>query len=90
MDITQRKQTEAELQRSEEKYRDLVNALNDGVFVSDDRGVLTFSNQALARMHGFEHPEELVGTPYHRARCAGVEGEYSAGVQRIHSERDDL
>ena len=64
MDITQRKQTEEGLQRSEEKYRDLVNALNDGVFVSDDRGVLTFANQALARMHGFEHPEELVGRTF--------------------------
>ena len=63
-DITERKQTEEELRRSEEKYRDLVNALNDGVFVSDDRGVLTFANQALARMHGFEHPEELVGRPF--------------------------
>jgi PAS domain S-box-containing protein len=64
MDITQRKQTEEELRRSEEKYRDLVNTLNDGVFVSNDRGVLTFANQALARIHGFEHPEELVGRTF--------------------------
>jgi len=38
--------------------------VNDGVFVSDDRGVLTFANQALARIHGFERPEELVGRTF--------------------------
>jgi PAS domain S-box-containing protein len=63
-DITERKQAEQALRRSEEKYRDLVNSVNDGIFVSDDRGVLTFANKALARMHGFERPEELVGRTF--------------------------
>jgi hemerythrin-like metal-binding protein/PAS domain S-box-containing protein len=63
-DITERERAEQALRRSEEKYRDLVNEVNDGVFVSDSRGVLTFANQALARIHGFERPEELVGRTF--------------------------
>jgi len=39
----------------------MVNTVNDGIFASNERGILTFANQALARIHGFERPEELVG-----------------------------
>jgi PAS domain S-box-containing protein len=60
-DITERIRAEQTLRLSEEKYHDLVNEVNDGIFISDGRGVLTFVNQALARIHGFERPEELMG-----------------------------
>jgi PAS domain S-box-containing protein len=63
-DISERKRTELSLRTSEEKYRDLVNEANDGVFAGDDHGVLTFANQALARIHGVEHPEELLGRTF--------------------------
>jgi PAS domain S-box-containing protein len=62
--ITQQKRTQEELRQSEEKYRDMVNTVNDGIFASNDRGILMFANQALARIHGFEHPEELVGRTF--------------------------
>ena len=62
--ITQQKRTQEELRQSEEKYRDMVNTVNDGIFASNDRGILMFANQALARIHGFERPEELVGRTF--------------------------
>jgi PAS domain S-box-containing protein len=56
-----RKRAEEALPASEGKYRELVTQINDGVYASDQRGVLTFANLALARMLGFEHVEQVVG-----------------------------
>ncbi len=52
---------EEALYRSEEQYRTLVSEVHDGIFETDDQGVLTFVNRALARIHGMRGPEELVG-----------------------------
>ena len=60
-ELENRKRTEEALKKSEEKYRSLVDKINDGIFVADDKGVITFANRALAEIHGFERPEELVG-----------------------------
>jgi hemerythrin-like metal-binding protein/PAS domain S-box-containing protein/putative nucleotidyltransferase with HDIG domain len=62
--ITRQRRTQEELRQSEEKYRDMVYTVNDGIFASNERGILTFANQALARIHGFERPEELVGRTF--------------------------
>jgi two-component system cell cycle sensor histidine kinase/response regulator CckA len=60
-DLTERKRAEEALRESEAKYRGLVNEINDGVFATDEKGVLTFANRTLARIHGFEKPEDLLG-----------------------------
>jgi len=52
---------EAALRASEEKYRSIVNEINDGIFVTDVNGRLTFVNQALAGICGFDNPPELIG-----------------------------
>ncbi|MBZ0169251.1 Histidine kinase [Candidatus Methylomirabilis lanthanidiphila] len=39
----------------------LVNEINDGLFMVDAQGVITFANRALAKIHGLESPEQLVG-----------------------------
>ena len=49
------------LRLSEEKYRSLVNDINDGMFETDLDGVLTFVNPALVRICGFDQPDELIG-----------------------------
>ncbi len=63
-DITERKQAEEALRSSEEKYRNLVNEVNDGFYVSDARGVFTFANPALARIYGFESPQAMLGRKF--------------------------
>ncbi len=60
-DITERKQAEEAVRTSEEKYRSLVDEMNDGLYVADARGTLTFANPALARILGLESPEQLMG-----------------------------
>ncbi|NJD67683.1 MAG: PAS domain S-box protein [candidate division NC10 bacterium] len=60
-EIAEHEGTEHALQESENKYRVLVNEINDGLFAVDARGVITFANRALAQIHGLESPEQLVG-----------------------------
>lgn len=52
---------ENELRLSEEKYRAFVNEVNDGFFINDINGNITFANNALAAMVGFNKAEELIG-----------------------------
>jgi len=59
LDITDRKRTELALRESEQRYRTLVEALVDGVFVAQGRRFV-FANPAFSRMLGGP-PEGLEG-----------------------------
>ena len=63
-DISLRKQADEALRLSEEKYRTLVDDVNDGFFVVDAAGLFTFANPALARMLGVQGPEDLLGRKF--------------------------
>ncbi len=63
-DITEQKRAAEASRESDAKYRGLVAEINDGIFITDDRGALIFVNPALARIHGFEHPDQLVGRTF--------------------------
>jgi len=47
--------------KSEIKYKDLVNEVNDGYFVTNNQGIITFANISLAKIFGFISPEEMTG-----------------------------
>jgi two-component system, cell cycle sensor histidine kinase and response regulator CckA len=55
-DITERKTAEVLVKASEEKYRALVNNIQDGVFILQG-SKLKFANEALARMIGYSAAE---------------------------------
>ncbi|MCE5272740.1 PAS domain S-box protein [bacterium] len=59
-DITARKQMELALSQSEERYRSLVEMINDGMALLDENGRTTFVNRALCEMTGYSK-EELLG-----------------------------
>ncbi len=59
-DITQRKQAEEALQKSEEKYRTILDEMEEGYFETDLAGNLTFINDAGCRNLGYPR-EELIG-----------------------------
>ena len=57
-DITTRKTAEEKLQESEESYRALIEQANDGIAVIQE-GVITYSNEALTRLSGFDKGEMI-------------------------------
>ena len=61
-DITERKRAEEALKKSEEKYRNIFENAVEGIFQSTPEGRYRSANPALARMHGFDSPEELITT----------------------------
>jgi len=62
-DITDRQQAEAALVESERKYRDLVETSQDIIWSVDAQGRITFVNQAVKQIFGYE-PEEMLGRPF--------------------------
>jgi PAS domain S-box-containing protein len=59
-DITERKQAEDALRRSEEKYRNILENMQEGYFELDLAGNFTFINDAECRNMGYPR-EELIG-----------------------------
>ncbi|MCX7965463.1 MAG: PAS domain S-box protein [Syntrophorhabdaceae bacterium] len=61
-DITSRKKAEEELKRSEEKYRDIFENAVEGIFQVTPDGRYLSVNPALAKIHGFSSPEEMMAS----------------------------
>ena len=59
-DITERKLAEEVLRQSEEKYRTILENIDDGYYEVDITGNLTFFNDSMSRILGYP-PEEMVG-----------------------------
>ncbi|MRR17164.1 MAG: PAS domain S-box protein, partial [Deltaproteobacteria bacterium] len=57
------KLTGEKLRKSEEKYRNILETIDEGYFEVDLAGRMTFFNDALCRMYGYSR-EELTGMPY--------------------------
>ncbi|HSF73127.1 MAG TPA: PAS domain S-box protein, partial [Microcoleus sp.] len=63
MDITPRKLAEIALAESEEKYRHLVETSQDIIWSCDAEGHITFVNQAVKQIYGYD-PEEMIGCSF--------------------------
>lgn len=60
-DITERKRFEKELKESEEKYRNLFERVQHGLFISSKEGRFLDCNKALLNMLGYQSKEEFLG-----------------------------
>ncbi len=58
----EREKANLEVQASEARYRQLVETMNDGLAVIDERGRFTYVNNRLAEMLGYP-AEEIIGNP---------------------------
>jgi PAS domain S-box-containing protein len=60
VDVSGKRKAEEALRRSEERYRALVDTMNEGLATIDTDQRLTYVNESFARMLGYEK-EELIG-----------------------------
>ncbi|MFX1501796.1 MAG: PAS domain S-box protein [Promethearchaeota archaeon] len=63
-DITKRKETEQKLRKSEEKYRNLIESAQEGVWALDEFENTIFVNQRMCEMLGYTK-EEMIGKNLH-------------------------
>ncbi len=63
IDITSRIEAEEALRQNEEKYRSIIENIEEGYFELDLKGNLTFFNNALCKISGYA-PKELRGINY--------------------------
>ena len=59
-DITKQKKAQEELRQSEQKYRDLVENINDVIFALDATGTVTYISSAIEKASGYS-PADLIG-----------------------------
>ena len=60
-ELEEHKRTAAELRQRETQYRDLVEGSLQGISIVTKDGTRVFANSALARIWGYESPDELIG-----------------------------
>jgi PAS domain S-box-containing protein len=100
-DISSRKRTERALRDSEARFRAAVDALNEGLIITDLDDRVMYVNARMAQMHG-SPPEEMVGHPARellippetwpdyeertRQRAEGLAEQYEMQLQRADGE----
>ena len=75
-DVTEHQQAELALRQAEEKYRDIFEHAGEGIFQTTPEGRYISANPALARLHGFDSPEELI------RNCTDISREIYAEPER--------
>ena len=81
----ERNRTEEQLRASEERYRDLVENIQDLICTHDLQGNLLFVNQAPARLLGYT-PEELIGTNLRNLLVPKVRDQFDAYLSSIQQD----
>ncbi|MGO9125169.1 MAG: PAS domain S-box protein [Terriglobales bacterium] len=86
-DITERKQAEAALREAEQKYRMIYEGAVAGIFQSDLSGRYLSVNPAMARMLGYDSPQELVTGVTDISRQVYVDPKSRQAFQRVIEEQ---
>jgi PAS domain S-box-containing protein len=88
-DITEQKEAEEERRLAEEKYRSIFENAVEGIFQTNVGGRFITANPALARMFGYESPEDLLENVSNIAEQLYVVPERRAEFERL-VRRDGL
>ncbi|HMK36510.1 MAG TPA: PAS domain S-box protein [Desulfomonilaceae bacterium] len=83
-DVTERKRAEEALRESEERFRRLSDAAEEGITIHD-KGIVVDANEAFLRMFGYEY-HELIGSNVEKlaasASWGGVATDAASGYER--------
>ncbi len=63
IDVTEKKNLERAIRESEEKFRGLVECINDVFFIVDKKGILTYISPSVEQVLYYQ-PEELIGKSF--------------------------
>ncbi|MCX6676509.1 MAG: PAS domain S-box protein, partial [Methanothrix sp.] len=84
IDITEHKIVEESLKRSEEKYRTLVENLNDVIFTLDGAGLIIYVSPVVEQLLGYK-PEDVIGEDFalfiHPVDLPGLKDSFSKTLQ---------
>lgn len=83
-DIRERKQADAALRESEEKYRTILESIEDGYYEVDLAGNFTFFNDSLRRIAGLS-ADELLGVNYRRYTATEKIDDIFQVFHRVHT-----
>ena len=89
-DITQRKQAEEALKEAEMKYRGIFENAVEGIFQTTPDGRFISANFALARLLGFDSPEELIAARTDIARENYVDPKSREEFKRLLDENGSV
>ncbi len=89
-DITARKTAEEELKRSEEKYRNIFENAVMGIFQITPDGRYMSVNPALARIHGYASPEQMIASVADIAHQLYIDPTRRAQLKREIEERGSV
>ena len=85
-DVTREKRTAEKLAEAESNYRSIVENAGEGIFQTTPDGQYIRANQALARIYGFDSPQELIRSRRNIGRelylQAGRRQEFVEALQR--------
>lgn len=62
VDVTERRRIEQDLRDAEQRYRSIFENAQEAIYRSTPEGKIILANPAMARMFGYDSPEELVAT----------------------------
>jgi PAS domain S-box-containing protein len=82
-DITQRKETEEALRNAEARYRGIFENATEGIFRTTPEGRILVANPALARMFGYQSPQEMMSGVTDVGRQIYVSPEKRAEMKRL-------
>ncbi|MEW5798331.1 MAG: PAS domain S-box protein [Bacteroidota bacterium] len=84
-DITERKRAEDAIRHSEQQYRTLIEAMNEGVLQVDNDDVILFANDQYCKMVGYTR-EELMGKVAHELLLLEEDGNFIKSKNRMRTE----
>lgn len=85
-DVTERYKAEAELRLSEEKYRLIVENMEEGIYATQN-GIFNSVNNAMTKMFGYS-ADELIGMPAWNLASQGIKEEVKAELFKKTKSKD--